>query len=89
MASRGTRVLRSIAANLRAARRRRGLTQAALAEAANLDVRQVQRAESGKIDVGVVAVAALADALKMPVGRLFRMAVLEPVKAGRPAQRRR
>jgi transcriptional regulator with XRE-family HTH domain len=81
-------VLRSVAANIRSLRRRRGLTQAALAEKARLDLRQIQRAESGRVDIGIVAVAAVAEALEVLPGRLFRHAPFSPQPPGRPSQKR-
>ncbi|NOU27133.1 MAG: helix-turn-helix transcriptional regulator [Polyangiaceae bacterium] len=80
----GAGVLRSVAANVRAIRRRRDLTQAALAERADLEVRQLQRVESGKMDCGIVALAAIAAALEVPIGRLFRVASLPAPTRGRP-----
>jgi ribosome-binding protein aMBF1 (putative translation factor) len=77
-------VLRSLAANVRAIRRRRGLTQDRLAELAKLDLRQVQRAESGRVDVGLLTLSALAAALDVAPGRLLRSATLEPPRLGRP-----
>lgn len=79
-----TGVLESVAANLVRARRRFGITQAKLAELADLDLRQVQRAESGRIDVGIVTLVVLAKALTVPPARLLRSAALVRAGRGRP-----
>jgi transcriptional regulator with XRE-family HTH domain len=81
-------VLTSIAANVRRWRERRSLSQAALAEAASLDLRALQRIEAGAINFGVVALVALADALDVSPAVLVRRAALKPTKPGRPARRR-
>jgi transcriptional regulator with XRE-family HTH domain len=67
----------------------KGLTQEALAEAANLDLRFLQRVERGQTNLGVVVVVALADALNVPLGLLFRKATLLEAKPGRPPKRGR
>jgi transcriptional regulator with XRE-family HTH domain len=82
-------VLTRIAANIRALRRRHNLTQADLAEGAELDLRQIQRAESGTREVGVVTLALIAHALKVSAAHLFRPASLAPTRHGRPPKRRR
>jgi transcriptional regulator with XRE-family HTH domain len=65
------------------------LTQDELAEAADLDLRRVQRVERAEVDVGLVALSALADALDVPPGRLFRPATFEVPRKGRPSNRSR
>lgn len=82
-------VLRRVAANLRTIRRRRGLTQAALAELADLELRQLQRAESGRMDFGLVTLDILARALGVPPGRFFRDAELAEPRRGRPPSKKR
>lgn len=52
-------------------RKRRGLTQDALAAASDLSVDMVKRLEAGRIGASFDAVGRLADALDIDVGRLF------------------
>jgi transcriptional regulator with XRE-family HTH domain len=85
MAREADEILQRVAANVRALRRARAWTQEDLAEAANLDLRRIQRVERAEVDVGLIALAALARALEVPPGRLFRMAKFEPPVKGRPA----
>jgi transcriptional regulator with XRE-family HTH domain len=84
-----TGVLESVAANLVRARRRFGFTQAKLAELADLDLRQVQRAESGRIDVGIVTLVVLARALDIAPGQLLRAARLVRAARGRPKAKKK
>jgi transcriptional regulator with XRE-family HTH domain len=79
-------VLGYVGANVRHLRRSKGLTQEALAEAADLDVRFLQRIERGETNLGVAAVVALADALNVSIGMLFRKAKLLEATPGRPAK---
>jgi len=81
---RGAEILRSVAANVRRIRERQGLSQEALAEQADLDVRAVQRVEQGKINFGVVVLVLLAAALGVSPARLLRPATLERRLRGRP-----
>lgn len=85
--ARSAGVLASIAANVQAIRRKRGLTQMELAEKANVELRQLQRAESGRIDFGLIALVQIATALDVPPGRFFRAARLAAPKLGRPKKR--
>jgi ribosome-binding protein aMBF1 (putative translation factor) len=89
VSARVTTVLTYIGANVRRRRLRVGLTQEALAEAADLDVRFLQRVERGETNIGVAAVVALADALGVAPGLLFRKAELPAAKPGRPRKARR
>jgi transcriptional regulator with XRE-family HTH domain len=84
LSKRAAAVCRSIAANVRRERERRGWTQEQLGEAADLAPRYVQRIETGRINPRAVVVAALADALGIDPGRLFRPAKLSERRAGRP-----
>lgn len=77
-------VLRYIGANVRRLRLARGLTQEQLAELAELDLRFLQRIERGQTNVGVAVIVALANALDVLPGMLFRKATLPAVKPGRP-----
>jgi transcriptional regulator with XRE-family HTH domain len=77
-------VLRFVAANLFRARVRAQMTQEQLAELADIDLRFLQRVERGQTNVSVAVVVALADALGVPVGGLFRRAALPEAMRGRP-----
>jgi transcriptional regulator with XRE-family HTH domain len=77
-------VVAYIAANVRQLREKRGLTQEALGEAAGLDFRQVQRAESGRQAISLGTLVALANALEASPSVLFQPAELPPIKRGRP-----
>lgn len=81
-------LLQSVAANVLARRLRMGWTQQDLAEAAELDVRHLQRIERGSINIRLGVLLALADALDVPPVRLFRPAALAPPKPGRPSRKR-
>lgn len=80
-------VLESIGANLRALRLRHELTQEALAEAADIDLRFLQRVERGQTNVSVAVLVALAEVLGVAPASLFRAAKLPPVRRGRPPRR--
>jgi transcriptional regulator with XRE-family HTH domain len=77
-------ILRSIAANVQKWRTRRGLTQAELAERANVELRFVQRVEQAQVNFGVVALVSLAGALAVKPGELLSEAELAPAVRGRP-----
>ena len=77
-----------IAGNVVRARVRAGLTQEKLAELADLDLRFLQRVERGKTNLSVAVVVALADALGVSPGSLFKRATLPEVRRGRPPKKR-
>jgi transcriptional regulator with XRE-family HTH domain len=77
-------VQRSVAANVRRWRARRGLTQEALAEAAELGPVHLRKVESGSENVTISTLVALADALDVKPGALLRKARLGEPKPGRP-----
>jgi transcriptional regulator with XRE-family HTH domain len=58
--------------NIRANRRRLGLTQEALAERADMHAVEVGRAERGVRDLRVSTVVKLAHGLGVPAGKLLR-----------------
>lgn len=77
--------VRSIAANLKYLRGVKGLTQQALAERADVDLRHLQKIERARVpDVSVRLVEILAKALDVPVAELVWPRRLGPAKAGRP-----
>jgi transcriptional regulator with XRE-family HTH domain len=82
--ARGREALTYIAANVRRARARLGMTQERLAEAAELDLRFLQRVERGTANPSAVTLVALADALGVTPGALFKKAALPEVRRGRP-----
>lgn len=88
LTKRAAAVCRSIAANVRRARLRHGWTQEQLGEAAEVAPRYIQRIETGRINPSAAVVAAIADALGVDPGRLFRPAKLRERPEGRPPKRR-
>ena len=78
--------LRSIAANVRRTRLRRGLTQEALAIRAEQDLSYVQRVERAATNLSVGVLFALARALDVAPGLLLRAATLRAPKRGRPTK---
>lgn len=80
--------LRSIAANVRRLRVRRGLTQAQLAEAASIEPQTVQVIERGVGNPTAAVLISIADALDVAPGTLFRPAALADRPVGRPQKRR-
>lgn len=73
-----------IAANVRQIRSKRGLTQEALAEAVGVDLRFIQKVESGKASISLGTLVAIADALGVKPGVLLKEAELPEAKRGRP-----
>ena len=84
LSKRAAAVCRSIAANVRRLRLRRGWTQEQLGEAAEVAPRYVQRIETGGINPSAAVVAAIADALEVDPGHLFRPAKIGERHEGRP-----
>lgn len=82
-------VLERIGANVAARRAHLGLTQQGLADAADLDLRFIQRVERARTNLSVTALVALAGALEVAPEWLFRPAALAPPQVGRPPARRR
>jgi transcriptional regulator with XRE-family HTH domain len=76
-----------IGANVHRARTRAGMTQERLAEAAGMDLRFFQRIERGQTNVSVLFVVALAQALGVSPGSLFRKAAMPAPSRGRPPGR--
>lgn len=82
-------VLRYIAANIRRHRLGQGWTQATLAEAADMDLRHLQRVERAEVNLTAGALTAVADALGIPPAKLFVAAALPPARPGRPRMKPR
>lgn len=80
-------ILETIAANVRHIRNRRGLSQEQLAEAADIDLRQLSRIETAKAgDFAVSNLLGLCDALDVRLGELVRPRKLPAPKRGRPVR---
>lgn len=62
----------TFAANLKALRQKKALTQEALADAAEMDAAEIRRLESGKRDPGLRVISRLARGLDVPVVQLLR-----------------
>jgi len=77
-------VQRSIAANVRRWRARRGLTQEALAEKANLGAVHLRNVERGTENLTITTLVSVADALCVQAGALLKQAELAPLRPGRP-----
>jgi transcriptional regulator with XRE-family HTH domain len=82
-------LLRSIAANVRRIRLRRGLTQESLASRAEQDLSYVQRIERAATNLSVAVLYAIARALDVAPGVLLRTSTLRPSPRGRPPKKRR
>lgn len=63
---------RTFAANVKAYRQQKGLTQAILAAKAETDVRYIQNIEAGERVPGVVIAYRIATALEVPLDKLFQ-----------------
>jgi transcriptional regulator with XRE-family HTH domain len=84
MDPRASTVLGYIGANVQRLRVKRGMTQSALADAAEISTGFLQSVEKGQTNVGVVVLVRLADVLGVRLTSLFRKAVLPEAKRGRP-----
>jgi len=84
LSERAQAALAAIGANVRRHREAGGLTQEALAEAASLDVRTVQRLERGTLNISVGRLVAVSDALDVELKVLFAPATPKPPRRGRP-----
>jgi transcriptional regulator with XRE-family HTH domain len=81
-------VLRSVAANVRTLRLRRQLTQEDLAEMAEVDLRFLQKVETGRTNLSLDVLTRLAQALDVRPGRLLWSAKLPTPRPGRPPKHR-
>ncbi|XXY48535.1 helix-turn-helix transcriptional regulator [Sorangium sp. So ce269] len=77
-----------VAANTRRLRQRRGMTQEALANAADLDLRFIQKIESGRYNISLRTLLAVASALEVAPNALLRRAILDETRRGRPPKAR-
>ncbi|MGH7295574.1 MAG: helix-turn-helix domain-containing protein [Polyangiaceae bacterium] len=86
-AARLDKLLRSIAANVRALRRQRTMTQEQLAERAGMDLSYLQRIERADTNLSMDKLLAVADAFGIAPGHLLRPARLPAARRGRPRKR--
>lgn len=84
----GDKQIAYIAANVRRLRLRHGFTQDSLAEAASVDLTYLQRVERGTANPSARVLVALAEALGVSIGHLFRQARIQERPAGRPKGKR-
>jgi transcriptional regulator with XRE-family HTH domain len=77
-------VLIYIAANVRQLRQKRGMTQLALAVAAEIDRRSMEDIEGNRQSVSLGTLVRLANALDVSPGALLRPATMPEIKRGRP-----
>ncbi|MBI4511476.1 MAG: helix-turn-helix transcriptional regulator [Deltaproteobacteria bacterium] len=84
-----TRVLESIAANVKSLRSQRQMTQETLAEASGVDLRFLQKIEAARTGMSVDVLVRLADALHVGPGRLLRFRRLPEPRRGRPSKKTR
>lgn len=82
--ARASSARRWFAANVRAYRYERGLSQGRLAEAAKISRGEVQKIESARVDVGLDIIARLATALDVEIGALFAKARMGSRPVGAP-----
>jgi transcriptional regulator with XRE-family HTH domain len=73
-----------IAANVRRLRQKRGMTQQALADAAEIEYRSIQDIEGRRQSVSITTLVRLANALDASPGALLRPATMPEIKRGRP-----
>ena len=81
-------ILGYVGANVHRIRAKKGLTQEALAEAADLDLRFAQRVERGSMNLSMDVLVAIAEALDVSIHDLLRPAKISPPKRGRPRKKR-
>jgi transcriptional regulator with XRE-family HTH domain len=77
-----------VAANIRRLRQKRSMTQEALAEATGLELRFLQKIESGRQSLSLAALLMIANALEVAPSALLRPAKMPDVKRGRPRKTR-
>lgn len=78
------RTMGYVAANLRALRLARGMTQEKLAEEAGIEVRHLSDLENVRRTPSFRLIVVFADILEIEVAQLFRARPLVPVAKGRP-----
>lgn len=79
-----SRLLRSVAANVRTLRLRDDWTQEQLAEAADIDLNSLRRVETARTNPSLGTLLKLATALGVEVSALLRPAQLAKPRRGRP-----
>jgi len=81
-------VLQYVAAHVKALRARRGLTQEGLAEVAEIDLRFLQKIETGKTNLSLDVLLRLSAALQVKPGVLLRKTAFMKPRRGRPPKRK-
>jgi transcriptional regulator with XRE-family HTH domain len=81
--------MESFAANVQRLRRKKGLTQEQLADAAGFSPRYIRRLESGEVDATLRTLARVASALGATHAAMLKVARLPEPKPGRPRVLRR
>jgi transcriptional regulator with XRE-family HTH domain len=77
-------LLLTVGANVTRLRKQRGMTQAQLAEAIDVETSYEQKLEYGTAVPSLPALVRLAAALKVPLAALFRASKPRKARAGRP-----
>lgn len=81
-------VVFSVGRRIAELRRKRRLTQAQLAEKADVSVKYVQRIEAGATNLTIRSLVLFANVLGTRIGELFRAPSTRTVRRGRPRSRR-
>jgi transcriptional regulator with XRE-family HTH domain len=82
-------LLRAIGANVTRLRKSRGMTQAQLAEAIDVETNFLQKIEYGTGVPSLSTVARLARVLRVPAAALFRAGRARSARAGRPRAKKK
>ncbi|MDQ2643442.1 MAG: helix-turn-helix domain-containing protein [Myxococcota bacterium] len=82
---RAREVMQQLGGNVQRLRRKKRLTQQALAELASLDLSYTQRVERGQVNVTLGTLVTFADALGVAPGALLKPGKAPVVRRGRPA----
>jgi len=83
-AKRFAQQLQCLAANIKRLRKKSNLTQMQLAEVVDIELKYLQKLESGRKNPSIAIVLAIAEAFKVDLGELFLDIPLVKQKTGRP-----
>lgn len=83
-AKRFAKQLQCLAANIKRLRKESDLTQMQLAEVVDIELKYLQKLESGRKNPSIAIVLAIAEAFKVDLGELFFDIPLIKQKTGRP-----
>lgn len=81
---RAREVMQQLGGNVQRLRRKKRLTQQALAELAGLDLSYTQRVERGQVNVTLGTLVTFADALGVPPAALLKLGKAPVIRRGRP-----